>query len=317
MKSCSEIIELLSLYIDNELDNETKNEIDEHIKTCEICKSELDALKEIVGALGSFEEVELPSGFREELHEKLMAEKNKNELKSKTVPFKKKFVGFSSSIAAGLIMVFVAGSLIMTRGLFGNAPKDSSGVSMSLNRDKISGTALNDNSQSDEYGNENNYQVETSFNGHDISMKARQYDGGSDAVGEEGTKEFADNSINSTAPAPEDASTYGITVAGIPIYDVYITINSSDIEKEIDNINNIAISCNIEIEVKMEKSAPEYDAVSSPKENKKVLSFDMDSTKYNDFVNKLKEKYGNNLSLDEETNGEGTMKKVEITVLKE
>ena len=89
------------------------------------------------------------------------------------------------------------------------------------------------------------------------------------------------------------------------------------IEKEIDNINNIAISCNIEIEVKMEKSAPEYDAVSSPKENKKVLSFDMDSTKYNDFVNKLKEKYGNNLSLDEETNGEGTMKKVEITVLKE
>jgi len=97
------IIELMSLYIDGELDSETKREFEEHIETCESCRSELYELKEIVDVLGEVEEVELPSGFKEQLHEKLVAEKKKNESESKILSFRKKFIGFAPSIAAGLV----------------------------------------------------------------------------------------------------------------------------------------------------------------------------------------------------------------------
>jgi len=36
------------------------------------------------------------------------------------------------------------------------------------------------------------------------------------------------------------------------VYDVNITVNSPDLEKDTDNIINIARSCNVEIEVEIE-----------------------------------------------------------------
>ncbi|GAE89088.1 anti-sigma factor family protein [Acetivibrio straminisolvens] len=310
MKKCNEVIELMSLYIDNELDNETRNKIDEHIKTCESCKSELDALKEIVGVLGSFEEVELPLGFKEELHEKLVAEKNQNELENKTVQFRKKFAGFASSIAAGLVLVFVAGSLILTRGLLGNAPKDSNKLLMK--NGGASEATLNHDNNSNIFGHEEDSQIEILFNeGSKDSSQDQKYDIGAGDTKAKGFRQY--DASSPVDPPSEEPALSMITALNAPSYDVYITITSSDIEKETDNINNIAHLCNIEIETYGSKDA----SVSSPDENKKVLSFDVDSTKYNSFVNELKKEYGVNLSLDEKLNDQDATIKVEISILKE
>jgi len=46
------------------------------------------------------------------------------------------------------------------------------------------------------------------------------------------------------------------------VYDVNITVNSPDLEKDTDNIINIARSCNVEIEVEIEKSGHKSVALS-------------------------------------------------------
>jgi len=58
--------------------------------------------------------------------------KEENESESKILSFRKKFIGFAPSIAAGLVLVFVAASLIITRGLFGNVPSTNTGGSMGI-----------------------------------------------------------------------------------------------------------------------------------------------------------------------------------------
>jgi len=318
MKNCSEIIELMSLYIDNELDSETRTEFEEHIETCESCKSELYELKEIVGALGSIEEVELPSGFKEELHQKLVAEKNSNESNKKTVPFKKKFIGFASSIAAGLVLVFVAGSLIINRGLLGNAPKENnSGLMLGIYEDKATDeTVFYDGNQSNQAEDNGSPRTGIQFNKGAEEAANEKRSGGSDNSKKEGTNEFADASSYSITPSSkavssEEPGSYGIAAVGsIPAYDAYITINSKDIEKEVDNIINIARSCNIEIiEDIIEVAFSSDSVVSSPDGEKKVLSFNADDTAYDNFVSKLKDEYGNALSFEEKTDDPNEPKK--------
>jgi len=83
------------------------------------------------------------------------------------------------------------------------------------------------------------------------------------------------------------------------VYDVNITVNSPDLEKDTDNIINIARSCNVEIEVEIEKSGHKSVALSGLDENKNTLNFSMDAATYENFISKLKEEYGSKLSLDE------------------
>lgn len=332
MKNCGEIIELISLYIDNELDNESRNDIEEHIETCESCRSELESLREIVGVLGSIEDVELPSGFKENLHERLMAQKNDNGLNSKIVLFKKKPFGFVSSVAAGLILVVVAGSLIMTRGLYGNVAKDGHQMLMNTHESESAKLALDGDKQSDEsegLDNLENYSI--MFDEADESSKSRKVDGIGEAGESKEMQEFPDNAICSiaptvtiepsevTAPSSEEPQVSCITVAGLGIYDVHIIVNAPDVEKEIGKINDIASSCNILLKDKIIATFSQGDssAVSSPDETKKdekVLNFNMDNSKYTCFIDELKAEYGDNLSFDDKFDGDGTMKRLIITV---
>ncbi|MDY7032631.1 MAG: zf-HC2 domain-containing protein [Thermodesulfobacteriota bacterium] len=68
---CSGIKDLLSEYIDDVLDSQTKAEIDQHLFTCEACSGDLASMKALVEKLRSLAPVKAPDDFLEKLHERM------------------------------------------------------------------------------------------------------------------------------------------------------------------------------------------------------------------------------------------------------
>jgi anti-sigma factor RsiW len=54
---CIEVVELVSDYLDDELDEETRRRVEEHLTLCPACRIYVEQVRETVQALG-----ELPSG---------------------------------------------------------------------------------------------------------------------------------------------------------------------------------------------------------------------------------------------------------------
>lgn len=71
MKDCSEIRNLLSEYLDDDLDAKAKALADEHLRTCPACREELDSLKTLVKGLGSIRPVKAPADFLDQLHKRM------------------------------------------------------------------------------------------------------------------------------------------------------------------------------------------------------------------------------------------------------
>jgi len=69
--TCEEVRELLSLYIDGNLDPSTREALEKHIESCAECEAELAGLRQTVEILRSLEEVEVPETFRSSLMEKV------------------------------------------------------------------------------------------------------------------------------------------------------------------------------------------------------------------------------------------------------
>lgn len=105
--TCLEVQELLSAFIDNELDENKKNEILEHIEKCSQCKKDVDELKTIIEELSSLEDVPLPESFHERLHEALVVEGQKIRNSKKICINKSKWMNWKrvSTVAA----VFLVG----------------------------------------------------------------------------------------------------------------------------------------------------------------------------------------------------------------
>jgi hypothetical protein len=74
---CIEISELLSLYIDNMLDENQVREVEEHLSSCDACRSEYNELKETVELLGQAEMIPVPDEFSFRLKKALKEEKQK------------------------------------------------------------------------------------------------------------------------------------------------------------------------------------------------------------------------------------------------
>ncbi len=93
--NCKQCNELLSQYIDLEVTPQDKVKIDQHLETCQACKTEYEELKAVSEMLKELPMKELPEGFEAELHEKLVeasqemkAPKPKNE---KVIQIKRSF----------------------------------------------------------------------------------------------------------------------------------------------------------------------------------------------------------------------------------
>ena len=68
---CSQVQEKLSAYLDREISNEEKGRIDDHIKTCKICREELASLTELNSTLDTLESIEIPPYFRTRVKQRI------------------------------------------------------------------------------------------------------------------------------------------------------------------------------------------------------------------------------------------------------
>lgn len=96
-----------SAYIDNMLSEEEKVDFKNHIGKCAACNIAFKNLKTVVESTGMLEEIELPTNFSDELHEKLKGDKN-YKLKSNLFS-KGKILG---SVAATLLVLVISLSLV-------------------------------------------------------------------------------------------------------------------------------------------------------------------------------------------------------------
>ncbi len=72
---CNEISELLSLYIDQMLDETKKKAVEGHLLTCNSCKKEYDNIKEMTELLNQVEPVSVPASFEYRMKKALKEEK--------------------------------------------------------------------------------------------------------------------------------------------------------------------------------------------------------------------------------------------------
>lgn len=122
--NCSEVRDNLSLYLDDELNEEEKMLMDEHLKNCSECSKELEEYRKVIRMLNELPDEEPPEGYCKRLHEKLLntklndspdinneaevAELTKMPKKSKTNKFR--WVKYGG-IAAALALVFLVYNL--------------------------------------------------------------------------------------------------------------------------------------------------------------------------------------------------------------
>jgi uncharacterized membrane-anchored protein YhcB (DUF1043 family) len=120
---CEEIENLLIDYLDNQLDQSQREDVEKHLANCERCLDEMKDLKDILGKMDS-EKMELPGetlkiNFYHMLHAE-MAKEEKEKNSTKTIQVKRLNIRTVLRIAAA-IAIFLAGSF--TSVLFMNHGK--------------------------------------------------------------------------------------------------------------------------------------------------------------------------------------------------
>lgn len=70
--NCNDVRDNLSLYIDDELNEEEKKLMDEHLKSCAECSRELEEYRKLIQMLNELPDEEPPAGYCKRLHEKLL-----------------------------------------------------------------------------------------------------------------------------------------------------------------------------------------------------------------------------------------------------
>lgn len=96
---CELVRSLMSSYIDRDINELDKNELEEHLEICQECMDEYRLLLSTVQYCNSMEEIELPMNFHDELYEKLKASNDKK--------YSKKHFRINWKWAAGIAAVFI------------------------------------------------------------------------------------------------------------------------------------------------------------------------------------------------------------------
>lgn len=73
---CKHVWDYISGYLDDNLPQETKEQVQKHLDHCEICSAILDSTRNIIVLTADDRVFELPVGFSERLHARLDREIN-------------------------------------------------------------------------------------------------------------------------------------------------------------------------------------------------------------------------------------------------
>ncbi|AGB23217.1 hypothetical protein Mycsm_02892 [Mycobacterium sp. JS623] len=64
---CNELVELVTAYLDDALDRETRSRFESHLGDCDGCENYLQQFRETVRAVGKIRDDDLDPGFRNRL----------------------------------------------------------------------------------------------------------------------------------------------------------------------------------------------------------------------------------------------------------
>ena len=68
---CKHVWQYISAYIEGDVDETLRAQIDRHLETCEICSAVLDSTRNIVILTADDRIFELPAGFSQRLHQRI------------------------------------------------------------------------------------------------------------------------------------------------------------------------------------------------------------------------------------------------------
>ncbi|MHB1394850.1 MAG: DUF4349 domain-containing protein [Clostridia bacterium] len=118
---CETIRNMISSYIDKDLNDIEKTELEKHLTECEQCREEYESMLDIIAVCGNLEEIELPQSFRTELHQRLVEEKKKKNFFGSILGNKNMKMA-TGLVAAALVIAIGIGSSSL---LFNNNMKMS------------------------------------------------------------------------------------------------------------------------------------------------------------------------------------------------
>ncbi|HWR60143.1 MAG TPA: DUF4349 domain-containing protein, partial [Clostridia bacterium] len=108
---CETIRNMISSYIDKDLNDIEKTELEKHLAECQQCREEYESMLDIIAVCSNLEELELPQSFRTELHQKLVEEKKKKSFLS----------GMFGSTGRKMATGLVAAVLVLAIGIGGSS----------------------------------------------------------------------------------------------------------------------------------------------------------------------------------------------------
>jgi len=126
---CGVAQELISSYIDGELNGEETRQLEVHIENCSECRQRLERMKAMVRMVGELGEEELPDGFLDRLQARLEAEQV-------TGTVRRQHKGVSgwikwASIAAAAAVIILAIKVLGPDGLLYTSPKEDGQADLS------------------------------------------------------------------------------------------------------------------------------------------------------------------------------------------
>jgi len=68
---CKHVWQYISAYIEGDVDEVLRAQIDRHLETCEICSAVLDSTRNIVILTADDRVFEVPAGFSQRLHQRI------------------------------------------------------------------------------------------------------------------------------------------------------------------------------------------------------------------------------------------------------
>lgn len=120
---CETIRSMISSYIDKDLNDIEKTELEKHIAECQQCREEYESMLDIIAVCGNLDELELPQSFRAELHQKLVEEKKKRNI----------FSGVFGSTGRKMATGLVAAALVLAIGIGSSSLLQNKNLQLSQN----------------------------------------------------------------------------------------------------------------------------------------------------------------------------------------
>ena len=146
MRSCDEIVELISASLDGQLTADEQTALDEHIACCPACSALLDDLRTLHAAAADWEDVPAPAGFAESVMKAVAAETTP-EKADNVIPFPTKKTRSSPwkrwSLSVAAIAIVVLGA-VSAPSLMGNFSTKEAAADMSAPRNGAPTEALMD-----------------------------------------------------------------------------------------------------------------------------------------------------------------------------